>query len=179
MDIQDYRFAEIKKDVIDIYRDIENLKKDMSNDFYQPQFDIDEFLNSLENRDDDRVFLDIIRKFDIPYFDETWGKHDKIIVFIAGSVGILLDVLVTQTDVLKPIDKAISEFMKTSKVSNLKGFLDNISNYFRNGKSAPIDFQDFEMLGLKSIHEQYSFGHDPLRFIEGIIQMITGKYRGC
>jgi hypothetical protein len=178
MDIQNYHFTEIKKDVIDIYRDIENLKKDMSYGFYQPQFDIDEFLNSLENRSDNRVFLDILRKFDIKYFEETWQKHDWVIVFIAGSIGILLDALITQTNVLKPIDKAISEFMKTSRINNLKEFLDNISKFFRNGESAPIDFQNFEMLGLKSIHEQYSFGHDPLRFIEGIIQMMTGKYKG-
>ena len=56
--------------------------------------------------------------------------------------------------------------------------MDKFSNGFRHGNSAPIDFQNFEMHGLKSIHEQYSFGHDPLRFIEGIIQMITGKYSG-
>jgi hypothetical protein len=46
------------------------------------------------------------------------------------------------------------------------------------GGSAPIDFQDFAMAGARSIHEVYSTGHDPLRFIEGISQFLTGQFVG-
>ena len=110
--------------------------------------------------------------------DEKWSDADKIAVFIAGIIGIILDILITQTDILKPLDKKISDAMKSSKVKNFKNVLDKFSNSFRKGKSMPIDFQDFDMYGIKSIHAQYSFGHDPLRFIEGIIQTLNGEYRG-
>jgi hypothetical protein len=68
--------------------------------------------------------------------------------------------------------------------SESKDLLENISKKLQglgiNGSKgiAPIDFQDFQMHGLKSIHEIYSFGHDPLRFINGITQMMSGEFIG-
>ena len=163
---------------IDTQVDIENLKMDMASfkgDTYLPSYNLED-LYKLKNSNDKKSLSKIIKTLNIDYIDETWEKADWIAVFIAGAIGIALDVLITQTNVLKPIDKKVKELLASDKVKSFQELMDKLSNSFRNGKSAPIDFQGFEMRGLKNIHEQYSFGHDPLRFIEGIIQMITGKY---
>lgn len=165
---------------IDTQVDIENLKMDMASfkgDTYLPSYNLED-LYKLKNSNDKKSLSKIIKTLNIDYIDETWEKADWIAVFIAGAIGIALDVLITQTNVLKPIDKKVKELLASDKVKSFQELMDKFSNSFRNGKSAPIDFQGFEMRGLKNIHEQYSFGHDPLRFIEGIIQMITGKYSG-
>lgn len=165
---------------IDTQVDIENLKMDMASfkgDTYLPSYNLED-LYKLKNSNDKKSLSKIIKTLNIDYIDETWEKADWIAVFIAGAIGIALDVLITQTNVLKPIDKKVKELLASDKVKSFQELMDKLSNSFRNGKSAPIDFQGFEMRGLKNIHEQYSFGHDPLRFIEGIIQMITGKYSG-
>jgi hypothetical protein len=120
----------------------------------------------------------LIKELNIDYIDEDWTKSEWMITYIAGITGIITDILTNQTRMLKPLDNKICEILKSKNVNTLKDILDAISKIFRNGESAPIDFQDFEMFGPKSIHEIYSFGHDPLRFIEGIIQFITGNYRG-
>ena len=174
-EIQTLRDATINTQV-----EIENLKMDMASfrgDTYVPSYNIEDFYN-LKNSSDKKSLQKIIKTLDIEYIDDTWQKADWIAVFIAGAVGIALDILITQTNVLKPIDKKIKELLPSNKVKSFQDMMDKLSNSFRHGNSAPIDFQDFEMRGLKNIHEQYSFGHDPLRFIEGIIQMITGKYFG-
>ena len=173
----------LKNSIIKGFNDTNDLRKEMhefkkGDSIYRSKYNFDEYYSSFLSRTDDKVLLDIVRHLNIEYVDETWQKSDWIVVFIAGTVGILLEFLITQTKILKPIDKKISEFMKSNKVNNSKDFLDKFSNSFRNSNSAPIDFQDFRMHGLKSIHEQYSFGHDPLRFIEGIMQIMSGDYRG-
>ncbi len=129
-------------------------------------------------RNNKKDLIEIIRKLEIEYIDDTWYKADWAIVFIAGTVGTILDVLINQTNILKPIDKKIKEILDCKTVKSIQQKLDEFSNSFRNGSSAPIDFQDFEMAGPKSIHEIYSSGHDPIRFIEGIIQFITGNFNG-
>ncbi len=116
---------------------------------------------------------DILDLLEIDYIDEKWSHVDWAVVIIATACGSMLDILITQTNILKPIDNKIKEILKSGAIKNIKDFFDKISDWFRDGESAPIDLQDFKMFGLKSIHEQYSFGHDPLRFIEGIIQMMT------
>ncbi len=165
---------------IDMQVDIENLKIDMASfkgNTYLPSYDFEDLYN-LKKSSDKKSLQKIIKILNIDYVDETWQKADWIAVFIAGAVGIALDVLITQTKILKPIDNKVKEILASDKVKSFQDMMDKFSNGFRHGNSAPIDFQNFEMHGLKSIHEQYSFGHDPLRFIEGIIQMITGKYSG-
>jgi len=107
-----------------------------------------------------------------------WTDADKIVIYIAGTIGMIINTLITQTKILKPVDKYISNKLKSKKIKNFKNLFDNYSNSFRKGDSAPIDFQDFEMYGPKSIHAQYSAGHDPLRFTEGILQIISGNYKG-
>lgn len=165
---------------IDMQVDIENLKIDMASfkgNTYLPSYDFEDLYN-LKKSSDKKSLQKIIKILNIDYVDETWQKADWIAVFIAGAVGIALDVLITQTKILKPIDNKVKEILASDKIKSFQDMMDKFSNGFRHGNSAPIDFQNFEMHGLKSIHEQYSFGHDPLRFIEGIIQMITGKYSG-
>jgi len=110
--------------------------------------------------------------------DEKWTAADKTAVFTAGILGVFLDTLITQLNILKPLDKHISKIMKSKKINKFKDLLDTFSNSFRKGSSIPIDYQDFEKYGPQSIHAQYSFGHDPIRFVEGIIQTINGEYRG-
>jgi hypothetical protein len=172
----------LKNAVVDAYKGIEDLQKEISefkgDGIYNPKYNFTEFYNAFKERTDKKVYIDLVKQLNIKYIDETWKKSDWIAVFIAGSIGIILDVLITQTNILKPIDKKIAQFMQSDKMVSLKNALDKFSNSFRNGNSAPIDFQDFKMFGLKSIHEQYSFGHDPLRFIEGVLQIMTGNYRG-
>ncbi|AEF82610.1 hypothetical protein [Leadbettera azotonutricia] len=170
-----------KNKILNIYEDINSLKRDM-NKFNYTDVELNSNPNFLDasyrDRKDDKVLLDMLSDMGIEYFDETWQKQDWIAVFIAGTVGIILDTIITQTSILRPLDRRIAGLMKSKKITSFKDFFDNISDSFRDGASAPIDFQDFPMIGLKSIHEQYSFGHDPLRFIEGIIQIISGNYRG-
>lgn len=117
----------------------------------------------------------ILKDLDIKIIEDSWSKTDFTVTFIAGVLGSIADILITQTDLLKGFDKVIKEALSGSKFQTAS---DNISKFFRNGDAAPIDYQDFSMHGLKSLHEQYSFGHDPIRILSGILQMITGKYNG-
>ncbi len=174
---------ELKNSILDSYSDLEEIRKELhfiKNDKnYKPKYKFNKFFKDFKKRTDDDVLLEIINELNIDYVDEKWQKADWIAVFIAGTIGILCDILITQTKVLKPIDKRISKFVgESEKVKDFQKRLDDFSSSFRDGKSAPIDFQDFEMHGLKSLHEQYSFGHDPLRFLEGIFQIMSGNYRG-
>lgn len=127
-----------------------------------------------------KILLKAIRQLDIEYVDESWQKADWIAVFIAGTVGAILDFLINQTKIFKPIDSFIKDVLSSPKIKNFQDLLDYKANtiHKRHNRPAPIDFQNFEMYGLKSTHEQYSFGHDPIRFIEGITQMMTGEYVG-
>lgn len=176
----DDEIKNLRDATIDTQVDIENLRLEMASfkgNTYQPEYNFEE-LYKLKNSTDKRSLQKIIKTLDIDYLDESWQKADWIAVFVAGAIGITLDVLITQTKILRPIDNKVKEILASDKVKSFQDMMDKFSNGFRHGNSAPIDFQDFGMHGLKSIHEQYSFGHDPLRFIEGILQMITGKYSG-
>jgi len=115
-----------------------------------------------------------------PIIDEykKMNDIDKILAYIAGSIGVILDILITQTSILRPVDTMITNMMRSKKIKKFKDLLDAYSNSFRDGASAPIDFQEIDMYGINSIHAQYSFGHDPMRFIEGILQILSGDFRG-
>ena len=176
----DNEIQTLRDATIDTQVDIENLKLDMASfkgETYQPQYNFEELYN-LKNSNDKKSISKLIKTLNIDYVDETWQKADWIAVFIAGAIGIALDVLITQTKIFRPVDTKVKEILASGKIKSFQDIMDNFSNSFRHGNSAPIDFQDFEMAGLASIHEQYSFGHDPLRFIRGISQMITGQYSG-
>ena len=170
----------LKNEIINTQADIETLKKEMASfrgDTYQSEYNFSE-IYKLKYSNDSKSLQKIISTLNIEYMNDSWQKADYVAVFIAGTIGITLDVLITQTNVLKPVEDKIKKILASDKIKSFQDIMDSISNSFRHGNSAPIDFQDFKMFGLKSIHEQYSFGHDPLRFIEGIIQMITGNYSG-
>ncbi|MCQ2580357.1 MAG: hypothetical protein MJ159_06640 [Treponemataceae bacterium] len=176
----DNEIQTLRDTTIDTQVDIENLKLDMASfkgETYQPKYNFEELYN-LKNSNDKKSISKLIKTLNIDYVDETWQKADWIAVFIAGAIGITLDVLITQTKIFRPVDTKVKEILASGKIKSFQDIMDNFSNSFRHGNSAPIDFQDFKMAGLASIHEQYSFGHDPLRFIKGIIQMITGQYSG-
>ena len=172
---------EISDKIVDFQIGYEKMKLDMSSfrgNSYIPNFDLKE-LFELKQKNDESALDNIIKTLNIEYIDDSWSKADQVAVYIAGSVALILDILITQTNILRPIDVYIRNFLSTNpKMVDFKQTLDDFSNGFRNGKSAPIDFQGFAMRGNKSIHEQYSYGHDPLRFIEGTFQIMTGKYEG-
>lgn len=122
--------------------------------------------------------LQIIELLNLPYDDDSFSKDDKKWLWLAIVCGSITDVLITQLDILKPVDKQVKSFLGNKGTGNIRGSLDNWANGFRNGSSSPIDFQNFEMAGMKSIHQQYSFGHDPIRFLTGVYQTMTGNYQG-
>ncbi len=170
----------LKNDIVESIINIEDLKKEfasMRGESYTSPFDIEEFVK-YKTRDDFDCVFDMLNTLDIDFYDERWKKEDWVAVIIAGIVGSIADFIITKTDLLKPLDNELKNILSSKDTKSLQETLDSFSNKFRNGNSAPIDFQDFDMPGLKSIHEQFSYGHDPLRFIEGICQMITGMYSG-
>lgn len=137
-------------------------------------FSLDEYWE--DNGQLDRVA--ILKRLDIDYVDDTWTKADWAITFIAAIAGSMMDILISQTSALKGVEDRLKNLLGSDDVNDIKKRLDTFSNSFRNQTSAPIDFQDFSMSGLKSIHEVYSYGHDPVRFIEGICQFVSGNYHG-
>lgn len=137
-------------------------------------FSLDEYC--LHNGDID--FHAVLKRIDPDYVDDTWTKADWAVTFIAALIGAMLDVLINQTSAFKGVEQKAKEMLDGSDVEQLKRKLDSFSNGFRGQNSAPIDYQNFDMAGLKSIHEVYSYGHDPLRFIEGICSFISGNYHG-
>ena len=124
---------------------------------------------------DNKELSKILKKLDIKYIDDTWNKTDWVVVVLSGILGSIVDILITQTKILKPLDKKIREKLDGS---NFKKLLESLSIKTYDNKSVPIDFQDFEMPGLRSLHEIFSSAHDPIRFIEGIAQMMSGEFKG-
>lgn len=145
-------------------------------------FSLDEYWE--DNGQLDRVA--ILKRLDIDYVNDTWTKADWAITFIAAIVGSMMDILINQTSAFKGVDEKLRSLLGSDDVDDVKHRLDSYSNSFRKKygaksrieQSAPIDFQDFQMAGRKSIHEIYSYEHDPIRFIEGICAFISGNYHG-
>lgn len=129
--------------------------------------------SAFSNEDPEYLKL-AMSKLQLEYVERKWNTSDKLVVYFAATVGTLCDILINQTNALKPIDNLLKESLSGS---TLQQSLENVSKKMSGG-SAPIDFQDFEMHGLKNIHEAYSFGHDPVRFLQGVHQMMTGTYMG-
>ena len=98
----DEEIKTLRDATIDTQVDIENLKIDMASfkgNTYLPSYNFED-LYSLKNSSDKKSLQKIIKTLNIDYVDETWQKADWIAVFIAGVVGIALDVLITQTKIL-------------------------------------------------------------------------------
>ena len=171
----------LARDAIEQAAEIEELKADfaeLQGKTYKPKITFDSFYRKYVEENPNNAMLKAIRQLDIDFVDNSWQKADWIAVFIAGTLGAVIDILITQTRLLKPVDSYIKNVLSSPQIKSFQDTADAFSNSFRNWHSAPIDFQDFEMSGPKFIHEQYSFGHDPIRFLEGIFQIMTGKYGG-
>lgn len=143
--------------------------------------DLKSYGNNIVNADkafgseDKDLLKETVSNFGLEYIDNSWRDRDKALVFLASLLGITVDILINQTTLLKPLDLQIKGALSESDFQ--KG-LEKFNKSLHDGGSNPIDFQDFEMHGLKNLHEQYSFGHDLLRPLNGIYQIMSGQYMG-
>ena len=91
-----------------------------------------------------------------------WNKNDFIAVFIAGSIGSLVDCILSNRE---------NKF--TGKGSQFEAWLDQ---FHKHDGGAPIDYQGKGFGG--GFHRGLSRGHDILRFIEAIMMFKTGRFEG-
>ena len=122
----DDEIKNLRDATIDTQVDIENLRLEMASfkgDTYQPEYNFEE-LYKLKNSTDKRSLQKIIKTLDIDYLDESWQKADWIAVFVAGAIGITLDVLITQTKILRPIDNKVKEILASDKVKSFQDMMD-------------------------------------------------------
>lgn len=91
-----------------------------------------------------------------------WTKNDFIAVFIAASIGSLVDFILSNRE---------NKF--TGKDSKFAEYLDKFHKHDGGG---PIDYQGKGFGG--GFHRSLSKGHDILRFVEAIIMFKTGKFEG-
>lgn len=93
---------------------------------------------------------------------EKWTKNDYIAVFIAASIGSLVDLILSDRE--NPF---------TGKESQFSKWLDQ---FHKHEGGAPIDYQGKGFGG--GYHRGLSKGHDILRFIEAIIMFKNGQFEG-
>lgn len=93
---------------------------------------------------------------------EKWTKADYIAVFIAGSIGSLVDFIFSDRN---------NKF--TGKGSE---FSDWLNKFHEHEGGGPIDYQGIGFGG--GYHRGLSKGHDVLRFIEAIIMFKNGRFEG-
>lgn len=170
------KVKKLQSDIVNLNNSIADSISEFPSD-YETNL-IQRYINVDDCKSIDETSLKILKDLDLKVESDKWSKADYYVVYSAAIIGSILDILITQTDVFKPVDDKIKELLKSDDIKGIQKKLDKWSNDFRNGGSAPIDFMGFDMAGRKSIHEQYSFGHDPLRFIEGIREFLTGNFRG-
>lgn len=91
---------------------------------------------------------------------EKWEKGDFIAVFIAASIGSLVDIILSDRN---------NQF--TGKGST---FSDWLYKFHNHDGGAPIDYQGPDFGG--GYHRGLSKGHDILRFIEAIIMFKNGQF---
>ena len=93
---------------------------------------------------------------------EKWEKADFVAVFIAASIGSLVDLILSDRN---------NKF--TGKGSDFSKWLDQFHQHDGGG---PIDYQGKGFGG--GFHRGLSKGHDVLRFIEAIIMFKNGQFEG-
>lgn len=93
---------------------------------------------------------------------EEWRKDDFIAVFIAASIGGLVDLILSDRS---------NKF--TGKGSDFSNWIDQFHQHDGGG---PIDYQGKGFGG--GFHRGLSKGHDVLRFIEAIIMFKNGQFEG-
>lgn len=91
-----------------------------------------------------------------------WTKNDFIAVFVAASIGSLVDFVLSDR-----------ENKLTGKDSKFAEWLDEFHQHDGGG---PIDYQGKGFGG--GFHRGLSKGHDILRFVEAIIMFKTGRFEG-
>jgi len=91
-----------------------------------------------------------------------WTKNDFIAVFIAASLGSLVDCILSDRE---------NKF--TGKGSQFAEWLDDFHQHDGGG---PIDYQGPGFGG--GYHRGLSKGHDIMRFVEAIIMFKTGRFEG-
>lgn len=93
---------------------------------------------------------------------EKWVKNDFIAVFIAASIGSLIDFILGDRN---------NKF--TGKESDFSKWL---NQFHKHESGSPIDYQGKGFGG--GFHRGLSKGHDILRFIESIIMIKEGRFEG-
>lgn len=93
---------------------------------------------------------------------EKWTKADFIVVFIAASIGSLIDLVLSDRN-----NKL------TGQGSDFSKWLDGFHKHEGGG---PIDYQGKGFGG--GYHRELSKGHDIMRFIEAIIMFKSGTFQG-
>lgn len=93
---------------------------------------------------------------------EKWEKGDFIAVFIAASIGSLIDIILSdRNNKFTGKDSAFSEWL---------------NQFHKHDGGGPIDYQGKGFGG--GYHRGLSKGHDILRFIEAIIMFKNGQFEG-
>lgn len=93
---------------------------------------------------------------------EKWSKNDYIAVFIAASIGSLVDLILSDRE--NPFTGKDSQFSKW------------LDQFHKHDGGAPIDYQGKGFGG--GYHRGLSKGHDILRFIEAIMMFKNGQFEG-
>lgn len=93
---------------------------------------------------------------------EKWVKNDFIAVFVAASIGSLIDFILSDRN---------NKF--TGKESDFSKWL---NQFHKHESGSPIDYQGEGFGG--GFHRGLSKGHDILRFIEAIIMIKEGRFEG-
>lgn len=94
--------------------------------------------------------------------NEKWEKADFVAVFIAASIGSLVDLFVSDRN---------NKF--TGKGSDFSQWIDQ---FHKHDGGSPLDYQGKHFGG--GFHRGLSKGHDVIRFIEAIIMIKNGKFEG-
>ena len=112
---------------------------------------------------------EIIEDLNRPLFErEQWKKSDFIAVFIAASIGSLVDIILGTRD-----NKLTGADPRKHFESKFSAWLNRFHKHEGGG---PIDYQGEGFGG--GFHRGLSKGHDILRFIEAIIMFKNGQFEG-
>lgn len=91
-----------------------------------------------------------------------WRKNDFIAIFIAASIGSLVDIILSDR--------------KNKFTGEGSQFSEWLNQFHQHDGGGPIDYQGVNFGG--GFHRGLSKGHDILRFVEAIIMFKTGRFEG-
>jgi hypothetical protein len=119
----------------------------------------------------DEFVIQILKEIDTidvkPLFKESivFDKWDWIVIGLSSFVASLSDIVIGRPSGFKE---------PNIKNNSMLGLGKKIKDF--EMRSNPIDFQDLKSFG--GDHRLYSYGHDLLRFMEGVRQTMSGEYKG-